>query len=309
MKRARPIEVDPKSHRRRDLRAATPRSSFDAIEIYTSDGAVLRAIVDDPPDGVPLRATLVLAHAMFARKSSFGRADRPGLSSALAEQGFRTIAFDFRGHGDSASRLEWGYDDLVRVDLPAVVESARARSGVPVVVVGHSLGGHVALAAQATGRIDADAIVTIATNVWLPDLERSRIRREAKAVIARVMVAFAERFGSIPARRLRIGSDDASGRFAHELSRVVTDGVWGSADGEEDYLDALRNVKVPIAAVLGDRDYILCPPSVGEAFVRRCAGPVEVFRAPVGHVELVTSERARPRVIEAVEWAVWACSS
>jgi predicted alpha/beta hydrolase len=307
VKRARNTDTD--SRRKRDLRSrpGQPRSSFDELEIHTSDGAVLRAIVDDPPEGVPLRATLVLAHAMFARKSSFGRRDSPGLSSALVKRGFRTIAFDFRGHGDSSSpggSNGWGYDDLVRVDLPAVVESARTRSGAPVIVVGHSLGGHVALAAQGTGRIDADAIVAIATNVWLPDLERSRIRRGAKTGIARVMLAVADRVGSIPARRLRIGSDDASGRYTRDLLRVVTAGVWGSADGDEDYLDALRNVKIPVAAVLGDRDRIMCHPSAGEAFARRCTGPVQVFRAPVGHMELVTSEIARHSVVDAVDWAL-----
>ncbi len=301
-KRARSREAD--RRRRRTLRSVEPRSSFDEIEIHASDGAILRAIVDDPPEGIPLRATLVLSHATFARKTSFGRRDRPGLSRALVASGFRTIAFDFRGHGDSSAPVEWGYDDLVRVDLPAVVESARARSGAPVVIVGHSLGGHVALAAQGTGRIDADAIVAIATNVWLPDLDRSLLRRVAKTGVARAMLAVADRIGSIPARRLRIGSDDASARYTHDLLRVVTDGVWGSSDGDEDYFDALRNVKVPVAAVLGDRDRITCHPSVGEAFARRCTGPVQVFRAPVGHMELVASETARRAVVDAIEWAL-----
>src|SRR5262249_46505102 len=101
------------STRRHDVRTVGPRASFDELEIHCSDGAALRAIVDDPPEGVSVRATLILAHAMFARKSSFGRRDRPGLSSALVERGFRTIAFDFRGHGDSTTpTAEWGYDDL-----------------------------------------------------------------------------------------------------------------------------------------------------------------------------------------------------
>lgn len=281
-----------------------PRASFEELEIHTSDGAVLRALVDDPPDAVPMRATLVLAHAMFARKSSFGRRDRPGLSSALAARGFRTIAFDFRGHGDSTTRREWGYDELVRVDLPAVVECARARGDdKPLIVVGHSLGGHVALAAQGTGRIAADAIVAVAANVWLRELERSRLRWAAKTAIARAMLVVAERAGGIPARRLGIGSDDASRRYLDDLFRGVTDGAWRSADASDDYLAALTNVNVPVAVVLGARDRIMCHPASGEAFARRCAGPVRSFHAPVGHMELVTSQRARSRVIDAVEWA------
>jgi len=283
---------------------AAPRSSFEELEIHTSDGASLRALVDDPPEGIELRGTLVLAHAMFARKTSFGRRDRPGLSSALGARGFRTVAFDFRGHGDSKAPREWGYDDLVRHDLPAVVECARARSeDKPVVVLGHSLGGHVALAAQGTSRIAADAIVALGASVWLRDVERSRLRWAAKSAIARVTLAVAAGAGGIPARRLRFGSDDAPERYVRDLLRGVTHREWRSRDGSDDYLAALALVRAPVAAVLGDRDVLTCPPSAGEAFARRCKGPVAFFRAPVGHMELVTSQRARKAVLAAAEWA------
>jgi predicted alpha/beta hydrolase len=286
---------------------AAPRASFEELEIHAADGAVLRAVVDDPPAGTELRATLVLAHAMFARKSSFGRRDRPGLSSALTTIGFRTVAFDFRGHGDSSmpkTSRDWGYDDLVRFDLPAVVDCARARGDEkPVIVVGHSLGGHVALAACGTRRIDVDAIVAVGANVWLRSLEPSRVRWAAKVAIARGMLAFAARAGGIPARRLRLGSDDADARYVRDLFRSITHDAWTSSDGKDDYLGGLADVRVPVAAVLGDRDPVMCHPAAGEAFARRCAGPVSCFHAPVGHMELVTSDRARSAVLEAVEWA------
>lgn len=286
--------------------ATTPRASFEEVEVRTSDGATLRALVDDPPDGIELRGTLVLAHAMFARKSSFGRRGRGGLSTALGLRGFRTVAFDFRGHGDSEPPRggEWGYDDLVREDLPAVVDCARARGeGRPVVVAGHSLGGHVALAAQGTARMVADAIVAIGAGVWLRELEGSRLRWAAKSALARAALVVAGAAGGIPARRLRLGSDDASAPYLRDLLRVVTHGEWRSRDGADDYLASLALVKVPVAAVLGERDVLACPPSSGEALARRCAGPVATFRAPVGHMELVTGVRGHPAVLAAVAWA------
>ena len=83
--------------------------------------------------------------------------NRPGLAQLFSAEGWRTIAFDFRGHGESTLRegaRDWGYDDLVRWDLPAVVACARARSDhKPVVVVGHSLLGRVALTVE---RIDEE---------------------------------------------------------------------------------------------------------------------------------------------------------
>jgi predicted alpha/beta hydrolase len=289
-------------------KVATPRCSFEELEIHTSDGASLRVLVDDPPDGIPQRGTLVLAHGTLRRKDSFGTRDRPGLSSALSAIGLRTIAFDFRAHGASVppAGRPWGYDDLVRNDLPAVVEYARATSSErahPVVVLGHGLGGHVALAAQGTSRIEADAIVTLGANVWLRETETSLVRWGAKRAIAFAALAISARAGGIPARTLRLGSEDAGAAWVRERLLTVTRGRWTSADEHDDYLASLARVTVPVAAVVGDRDLLFCPARVGEAFARRCGGPVELLHARGGHVDLVAGARARVAVVRAVEWA------
>jgi predicted alpha/beta hydrolase len=292
----------------------SPRSSFEELEIRTADGVALRAVVDDPPDGVALRGTCVLAHAMFARKTEFGRRERGGLAQALSAHGWRTIAFDFRGHGESTlakGAPEWGYDDLVRLDLPAVVECARARSeGKPVVVVGHSLGGHVALAAQGTGRMEADGIVAVAANLWLRQLESSRVRWAAKLALGRVMQESVTRVGRLPARQLRFGSDDASGRYVNDLLRFMRENAWRSDDGKDDYLASLARVVVPVCAVSSAGDHVMCHPASADAFAQRCGGAVELVhvvrsddgrRAP-GHMELVTTSRARSRLVAALDW-------
>jgi predicted alpha/beta hydrolase len=291
-----------------------PRSSFEELEIRTEDGVALRAIVDDPPDGVALRGSCVMAHAMFARKTEFGRRERAGLAQACAANGWRTIAFDFRGHGESTlpkGAPEWGYDDLVRLDLPAVVDCARARSeGKPVVVVGHSLGGHVALAAQGTGRMTADGIVAIAANLWLRQFEGSRVRWAAKLALARVMHESVSRVGRLPARQLRFGSDDASGRYVRDLLRFMREDSWRSDDGRDDYLASLARVVIPVCAVSSEGDRVMCHPESADAFARSCGGPVELVRvsrsddggrAP-GHMALVTTDRARTKLLAALDW-------
>lgn len=295
-------------------RVHVPRASFEELEIRTADGVALRAVVDDPPDDVPLNGTCVMAHAMFARKTEFGRRDRAGLAQVYASLGWRTIAFDFRGHGEStmpAGMPEWGYDDLVRSDLPAVVECARARGeGMPVIVIGHSLGGHVALAAQGTGRMSADGIIGVAANVWLRQLETSRLRWVAKLAAKRVMRESAERLGRVPARRARIGSDDASGRFVRDIVRFMDEERWASADDADDYLASLARVAIPVCAVASTGDHLTCHPASAELFLRRCAGPVEMMtvargddgrRAP-GHMEMVTTPRARRALTAALVW-------
>lgn len=292
-----------------------PRASYEELEIRTEDGVALRAVVDEPPADVPIVGTCVFAHAMFARKSAFGHRERPGLTDTYARLGWRTVAFDFRGHGDSAlpPGVEWGYDDLVRFDLPAVVDCARARSeGKPLVVLGHSLGGHVALAAQGSGRARADAIVCVGSNVWIRALERSRLRWTAKRVLSRAMERAAARFGRLPARMVRLGSDDVPLRHVREIARGVAEGRWQSADGTDDYLAELATVDVPVCAVVSSGDRLTCHPSCGEAMVRRCRGPVEVIRVRASddgtrapnHRELGTSPRAKSALVRASAWVL-----
>jgi predicted alpha/beta hydrolase len=285
----------------------------EAIEIRTTDGHVLRAEVREPRGA--LVGVAVLAHAMFARKTEFERPAGGGLARFFAECGWRTVAFDFRGHGESGSGAaaggSWSYDDLVQRDLPAVVACARARAKrVPVVVVGHSLGGHVALAAQGIGLLDADAIVAIASNVWLPSLEPSRPRWLLKRAVLMAIDAVAERRGYFPARTLRLGSDDESRAYVAAFVRFAMTDTWRSDDDRHDYLAALTEVSIPVMSLTSAGDRLNCHPDCAERLVRRCAGPVlsETVRAsddgstPPAHMEIVTSERARSAWNRAESW-------
>ena len=84
-----------------------------------------------------------------------------------AEQGVVTYAYDQRGFGRSPGRGVWG-GALMLDDLRDVVGLVRARHpGLPVVVVGESMGGAVAIAAFASDRPPAaDRLVLLAPAVW-----------------------------------------------------------------------------------------------------------------------------------------------
>jgi predicted alpha/beta hydrolase len=278
---------------------------LEAIEVHTEDGLALRAYVREPT--VKCVGVAVLAHAMFARSSQFERPHGRGLAQFLSEQGWRTVACDFRGHGNSGASASnggrWTYDDLVRRDLPGVVECARARKkrGEPVVVIGHSLGGHVAMAAQGLGVLEADALVAIATNVWLPHFEPSFLRWRAKQVSLRAMSAITTSRGFFPARALRMGSDDESAPYVSALVRAVQEGRWTSDDGRDDYEQALENIKVPVLGIASVADRLNCHPVCAERMLSKCGGEREFHLithgdgdAPApGHMALVTGEHAR----------------
>jgi pimeloyl-ACP methyl ester carboxylesterase len=271
---------------------------IESIEIHTTDGTALRATVREPRRGSKFRGVAVLAHAMFARRSEWEKA---GFARTLSDRGWRTIAFDFRGHGDSgksaSSGADWSYDDLVNRDLPAVTLGARARAkGRRVIVVGHSLGGHVAMAAQATGAIDVDGIALVASNVWLPETEGSLVRRAMKLAIARAIEETRVRRGFFPARALRLGSDDEASSYMASLWRIAR-GFWGSDDGRLDYWDEARAVRIPTFALASDGDAINAHVECAARFALRTAGLVTFDRlrasddggAAPGHMEIVTT--------------------
>jgi len=102
-------------------------------------------------------ACAVFAHCFTCSKDS--RASRY-VASALAEKGIATLRFDFAGLGESegefdSTTLAHDVDDIV-----AAAGALRERFPVPVLLVGHSLGGAAALAAA--GRVaEAAGVATI----------------------------------------------------------------------------------------------------------------------------------------------------
>jgi predicted alpha/beta hydrolase len=281
-------------------RSRAPVASSEPLELRTKDGTSLACTLHEP-EGKAF-GQLILAHAMFARQSAFVRPG--GLAERFRARGWRVLTFDFRGHGQSGTAASkggtWSYDDLVREDLPAVVEALRARrKRGPIVVLGHSLGGHVALAAQGSGRLRADAFVTVGCNLWLRELATSRALRLIEAASLELFLRVAVRRGYFPARALRLGSDDEALPYVRDLHRFANQG-WRSADGRDDYLANLGRVDVPVYAIASTGDRLNARPERVRAFHALCCGPTEVDvvrrsddgSAAPDHAGLVTSTGA-----------------
>ena len=88
---------------------------------------------------------LVLLHGLFGSGQNFGAIQRK-----LADQ-FRVLALDLRNHGASPHAAEMAYAAMAE----DVVETLRARSALPCRLVGHSVGGKVAMR---TALAEPDAI-------------------------------------------------------------------------------------------------------------------------------------------------------
>ncbi|ARU58429.1 MAG: alpha/beta hydrolase [Pseudomonadales bacterium] len=99
-----------------------------------------------PTKGLPV----LLCHGMGANRLTFDLDADISLARYLAAQGYDVYTVDLRAHGKSEKpswtgrrKWNWGFNDYVYQDLPAVIDFILAETGQKQLnFVGHSMGGH-----------------------------------------------------------------------------------------------------------------------------------------------------------------------
>jgi pimeloyl-ACP methyl ester carboxylesterase len=126
-----------------DGESAEPPEGSRAVEIAGPEGSELSARELGHGD-----VAVVLAHGASTNMTSW-YAPMP----AMAGAGYRVVAFDSRGVGDSTGAASTAVADRV-ADIGAVVGHLRDTGATKVVVMGSSLGAHAALVAAEAGDVD-----------------------------------------------------------------------------------------------------------------------------------------------------------
>ncbi|MFQ6672766.1 MAG: alpha/beta hydrolase, partial [Candidatus Tectimicrobiota bacterium] len=104
-----------------------------------SDGAAIPAYLIHPD--APPRGVAVVAHGYASSKEAV-----LGLGVKVAEAAWAALVIDLRGHGEHPAPLS----EAILGDINGAVAYARERwPGRPVVVIGHSLAGRLALMSDA----------------------------------------------------------------------------------------------------------------------------------------------------------------
>jgi predicted alpha/beta hydrolase len=240
---------------------------FRELETRTADGVTVR--IDHVPAQGTRRGVLVCLHAMMTDGRYFGaRRDGDSFAGELAARSIDVFVADFRGHGRSmpprAGTGDWSFDDLVELDLPAIIAAvARASDTSPreLVILGHSLGGLVTCAALGTGRIPAPRKLLLgATSVWLGETL-------ARKAIMGVYGGVTALLGRAPIKALRVGTTDESASYVAQLTGWAQGGRWLSRRGI-DYQAALAAITTPTFAFSGAGDW-MCRPRDAEAIIAR----------------------------------------
>lgn len=133
---------------------------IDGDRLIASDGAALGLEVWRAPDA---KAVIVALHGM----NDYGHAFEDAGQYWSHEAGITLYAYDQRGFGRSPGFGRWAGEGALKADLAAAIAAARAENpGLPLYVLGHSMGAAVVMAAAADGALAVDGVILAAPGVW-----------------------------------------------------------------------------------------------------------------------------------------------
>jgi acylglycerol lipase len=215
----------------------------------------------------------------------------------FAEHGIALIAYDQRGFGGTASRGEWPGSESLILDLAEAVTATRKTfPGKPLVVIGESMGGSVALAGLGQGVVrDVDALILAAPGV------RGDIPMRQLHDLALRLGALALPWLAVELRRgARPWLDEKEAERLAEDPLILRRLSVGTYDGLVELAtlaSALPVAKLPPTLLLhGDLDRTIPRAAINEVILR-LAGGLSHKLYPERH-HLLLHERGSEQVVE-----------
>ncbi len=254
-----------------EMRAERPQTAFagprfEGGGFVSFDGARLPLNVW-APEGRPW-AVIIALHGVNDYAMAF---DDDG--KAFARAGIVTYAYDQRGFGRSPGRGLWAGEALLTEDLRTAVKVARRDNPqAMIVVLGHSMGGAVAISAFASASPpDADRLILAAPAVW------GWSEQPIPNKVALWLGAHID-----PAARLNPpawlaerhpASDNVEtlrrmGRDRWMIFSTRIDVVYGLVGLMQSALEKVKAIRTPILYLYGDHDYFVPRDATARAVVQ-----------------------------------------
>jgi alpha-beta hydrolase superfamily lysophospholipase len=225
-------------------------------------------------------AAIVALHGMSDYSNAFAMP-----APWWAEHGISTYAYDQRSFGRSPEPGIWPGNGILRRDLTDFVDVVKAHNpGLPVYVLGESMGGAVAINAFASDAPPkADGLILVAPAVW------SRKTMPLSYRLALWATSHTFRGWALSGSGLKITPSDnfpmliAISRDPLFQKRARADAIYGLVSlMDEAYEAPPRLTKVPLMMLYGGNDQII-PKAPTEQVVAKLGGNATVKRYPNGY--------------------------
>ena len=267
----------------------------------TRDGLRLGLTQWLPESGQEPQAVIVALHGMSDYSNAFAIP-----APYWAARGIATYAYDQRGFGRSPNRGLWAGSEAMRRDLADFVDVARARHpGVPVFVLGESMGGAVAVSAFASGAPpQADGLVLVSPAVWgwrtLPFLYRLALWTSAHT--APWWHLSSEGLDIWPSDNIEMLRAFSADPLVIKGARA--DAIYGLVVLMSEGLDAVSEIDgTKVLMVYGGNDQII-PGGATEAALEALSDGAAVKFYPDGYHMILRDLNAEPRWGDIAEWVL-----
>ena len=284
------------------------------------DGHAIRRIDWPEPDGTARGSLLFLPGRGDAYEKYLETLDH------WRTQGWRVTAADWRGQAGSgrlgADAVTGHIDDFALwvSDLAAFWQDwSRERSG-PLVLAGHSMGGHLVLRAAGERAVLPDALVLSAPMLgFLPEALPAVAQLALAGLMCRIgdprrpAWRWSEKPGELPAGREALLTHDAE-RYADETwwrtQRPVLamgPGSWGwtRAGARSNRLlgqhGFLEGIHIPVLLLAAEYDRLVSPRAIRRAAARLPRGELVSFGREARHELLREADPVRDRVLSTID--------
>jgi alpha-beta hydrolase superfamily lysophospholipase len=247
-------------------------------------------------EDVPHRWTFVVVHGLGEHGGRYQH-----LAEWFAPLGATVYAMDHRGHGHSGGQRGHAPSlEALLDDIDAVVMHAREESGGPVVLIGHSFGGLLAIAYALRDPDPIDRAVFSApllmVKVKVPGWKRA---------LGKVLPRVAPRLSLSNEVDAEVLSHDPENARTYRSDPLVHDrisaGLYGDtvARGEE-FIERAAELRVPFLLLHGRDDQIVDPLG-SQRFFARATVPERAFCLYPGMYHEVFNEVEQEKVFQDVE--------
>lgn len=249
------------------------------------------------PEGKP-KALIVALHGFNDYSNAF-----TAPAQYLNRHGIAVFAYDQRGFGGSKSHGIWAGEENLTDDLTNMVLAAMKRyPGTPAYVMGESMGGAVAIAANA--RVDfpkIDGVILSAPAVWGDETMNAAYR----ALLWLMAHTVPEE--PVTGSDLKILASDniemlrAMGRDPLVIKKTRIDSVYGIVKLMDSAFYKIEQVKTPILFLYGANDQVI-PRSPIKRALQRIGTKYRAVYYPYGYHMLLRDLKAKIVLDDIIAW-------